>query len=74
MRDELTPAETVDRERRRAADRIRDERRDALAKTITAGGEFSKPRRFRSAETLHVEREQDERRWRARIKRSAGGR
>jgi hypothetical protein len=51
-------------DRRRAEDRIRDERHDALAKSICAG-EYAEKRQHRAESVLRAEREEDEKRWRA---------
>jgi hypothetical protein len=65
FREELEQRSTQDRERRRAEDRIREERHDARATTIRAARSAERRRR-RSDTQLRAERAKDQRRWQER--------
>jgi len=57
LREQSAQRNAVEQERRGVEDRIREERRDGLAKTICAG-RFAERRRYRSAAKLRAQREE----------------
>jgi hypothetical protein len=64
LRERVSPPDVTPNVKRRAEDRIREERHDALAKSICAG-RYAEQRRYRSPSELRAQREDDERQWQA---------
>ena len=62
LRERVSQPDFTHNVRRRAEDRIREERHDALAKSICAG-RYAEQRRYRLPSELRAQREEDERRW-----------